>query len=107
METTREGIREKMHARGVPAHLRDGLELYLVDRLAPSHFLHCVLTNDLFGTFSYGDDDAIDGLRQLVMFIYNDVPVGCWGTRTKVEQWLSGDTPSPYDTTRSPPSPTP
>ena len=75
---------------GVPTHLREGLALYLVERLQPGHFLTEVLRNNLVGAVSRGHDESLAGLPHLVRFLYNQAPAEAWGSSECVVEWLTG-----------------
>lgn len=77
-----------MHA-GVPAHLIDGLVLYLTHGIQPGSFLLAVLTNDLFAAMNRADEESREGLYRLCVFIWNDVPASAWGTKAKVSDWMT------------------
>lgn len=72
---------------GVPAHLRGGLERYLLDGIRPGQFLSAVLENNLSDAFSYGDEESIAGLKGVVLFLYNHAPNTAWGSVWKVAKW--------------------
>jgi hypothetical protein len=71
----------------VPEGLIDGLVLYVVHGLVPGSFLLAVLDNDLMEAFSRADARSTVHMKNLVMFIYNDMPRGSWGSRAAVLEW--------------------
>jgi hypothetical protein len=73
--------------KGVPDHLIGGLVRYIINGIEPGGFLEAVLCNDLKEAFARGDEDSLNGLRRVVMFLYNDTPCGCWGSREKYANW--------------------
>jgi len=85
---TREYIRQRMEEKGIPVEMQGGLERYLFDRISPGHFLTAVLENNLREAFSRGDLENTRVLRNYVLFLYNDVPANCWGSRERVTEWL-------------------
>jgi len=85
METVYVHFREKE----LPDYMWEGVRLYVAHGICPGHFLTSALQNSLSGAFSHADDNNIQTMRQWVMFFYNDLPSGCWGSTDKVEGWLS------------------
>jgi len=74
---------------GVPEHTLYSLDSYLNHKLPPGGFLTAVLTNDLFGAIGKADGENSRAIKEICMLIYNDIPSGAWGTKEKVERWLS------------------
>ena len=74
--------------REVPGHLIHSLAQYIYNGRPTGGFLEAVLQSDLFDAFRRGDEESLRGLRNLVMFLYNDAPVGCWGTRDEYRTWI-------------------
>lgn len=71
----------------VPEHLREGLARYILRGIPPGSFLRAVLCNDLYGAIRHGDDDSIAGLLDIIMFLSNDCPTGCFGHPEKFSDW--------------------
>ena len=51
------------------------------------HFLTAVLTNDLVGAINRADKENLAALRQIVQFVYNELPSPCWGSLTAINEW--------------------
>jgi len=83
-------LREKMVACEVPPHLHNGLINYLIHRYPAGHFLTAVLSNDLVDAVRRGDNDSRAGLSRIVCFLDGFVDRGCWGSKQRVSEWLSG-----------------
>ncbi len=79
---------QKAGARGVPEHLVDGLAGYIAEGYPVGSYLEALLSNDLRGVFTRGDDEALAGLHSTMMFLYNDCPSVCWGAPSKVQAWF-------------------
>ncbi len=75
----------------IPVQTMGALKRYREKRIPTGDFLRCVLTNDLFGAMSRGDDPNIAALHLIVKYIYNEMPGICWGNQGIVEDWLSGN----------------
>ena len=69
----------------IPEHTRGALERYVHHGLMPGDFLVSVLTNDLFGALGRADKQNLMALRDICMFVYDEMPSNSWGTREKVE----------------------
>jgi hypothetical protein len=82
------------YPKACPSYLKqkhyDSISLYVRKGSNPGHFLAAVLANDLMGATSRADDESFGDLKAITMFIYNDVPGMCCGTREKVNAWLAG-----------------
>lgn len=63
---------------------------YVHDRLRPGGFLCAVLMNDLAEAISRADSRTIGELLVICKYVYNCLPAPCWGSKEKVEAWLSG-----------------
>jgi len=65
-------------------HARD-----YVERHQPvGGFLTAVLSNDLVGAFGAADPDNRAAMHDWCLWLWNDIPGKCWGSRAKVEAWL-------------------
>lgn len=70
-----------------PENFRGAIARYLRAAVPPGHFLTAVLENNLMEAFNRGDDTSIFFLKELVVFLYNNVPYKCYGSPTRVERW--------------------
>jgi hypothetical protein len=52
-------------------------------------FLRSVLTNNLTLTICRADESNIKQIKEIVMFVNNELPSGCWGSLDKYESWLT------------------
>ena len=73
----------------VPEHTQGALQRYVEHGLMPGDFLVSVLTNDLFGAVARADSMNIHALKDICMFVYNELPSNAWGTRAKVEAFCN------------------
>lgn len=72
----------------IPERTRNSIRRYVVDKVPPRHFVTAVLENNLFEAFGRGDEENLDALKEIVIYIYNEIPSGCWGSPRKVKAWL-------------------
>lgn len=76
----------------IPDRMMGGLKRYVENRIPPGDFLMAVLENNLKGAVGRADDENLANLPAFVVYCYNEIPSNCWGSRAKVEGWLSGST---------------
>lgn len=51
------------------------------------HFLEAVFADSLSEAVGRADSTNRDLLVEWVMFVYNELPSGCWGSTEKVREW--------------------
>jgi hypothetical protein len=83
MADWREGLKK------LPEYMHGGVERYIEHGIPPGSFLTAVLCNDLKGAFMSADTQNSANLRNLVEFIYWDMPAGAQGSLKKVEAWIA------------------
>jgi len=71
----------------IPKHMRYGMRLYVERGVRPGGFLTAVLKNDLVGAITRADEVNQAHIHDWVMFVLNELPIGCWGSEEKVELW--------------------
>lgn len=72
----------------IPAHTKAALDRYVNDRILPGGFLTAVLSNDLFGAVGYADSQNLAALSDIVRYVYNELPSGCWGSKEAIWKWI-------------------
>lgn len=78
----------KFQVCGLPPQMWGGVKRYLESGIPPGHFLTAVITNNLSEAVSRADDQNVNLLPNYVRFFYNEVPGGCWGSRSKYDAWI-------------------
>lgn len=73
---------------GVPDTLWDGLLSYILDHRPTGSFLEAVINNDLRDACARADQVNRYHLWNIVDFLYNYAPTGCWGHDHATTQWL-------------------
>ena len=58
-----------------------------VDRRRCGSFTTALLSNNLSAILR-ADKESLAGIKDLVRFIYNEIPAECWGSPEKVSAWL-------------------
>lgn len=72
----------------LPDHMRDGMRLYIEKGIPPGHFMTSVLSNDLMGAMGRADDINRHRIFDYAAFLYNEAPIGCFGSPDHVSEWL-------------------
>jgi hypothetical protein len=62
------------------------------EHLPTGGFLRAVLENDLRTAVARADDYNMATLRDIVTFIYSELPRNCWGSPERVSTWLGETT---------------
>jgi hypothetical protein len=73
----------------IPDNIRSSLDRYVSQHYETSGFLRAVLENNLKEAVFRADEKNILILRDIVNYIYNELPMSCWGSKEKVERWLA------------------
>lgn len=68
--------------------IKASLQRYVEHHIEPGGFLRAVLENDLFTAVGKADYINIHKLHEICVYIYNVLPITCWGSPEKVEEWL-------------------
>jgi len=76
----------------LPEHLQGGMQRYVELGIDGGHFLRAILSNDLQGAVSHADSTNVNLLPEIVRWLYNEVPQGCWGSKENVDNWRGVDT---------------
>jgi len=71
----------------LPRGLVGGMKRYLEDGIIPGSFLRAVLENNLSESFAQADLENRARMHDIVMFLYNDIPMDAWGSPEKVQKW--------------------
>lgn len=74
----------------IPPIMLDALNGYIEHGYQVGHFLRAVLENDLKGAVDRADDVNIKVLPAYVVYLYNEAPAGCWGSKERVQNWIDG-----------------
>lgn len=72
----------------LPDYMQSGVQDYIEHGYEPGGFLTAVICNDLKGAVGKADLTNQRELVNWVQFFYNKAPMGCWGSRTKMEAWM-------------------
>ncbi len=78
----------KIEWEACPQSLRGGFQRYIEDGILPGSFLRAVLRNDFMSAVFQADDENVLRLREICLFVHNEIPNGCWGSPERVEAWV-------------------
>ena len=73
----------------LPPYMQDGAKRYVEEGCTPGDFLQAVLENNLSGAYGYADDVNIREMYNWAMWLHNDIPALCWGTKDQVKAWCA------------------
>ena len=73
---------------GIPEHMRRGVKLYLKQGLRPGEFLTAILENNLVQSVCRADQINLAQIVEWAKFLYNEMPMGSWGSKEKVNAWI-------------------
>lgn len=72
----------------MPESAAGGLVRYITERVPTGDFLRAVLENDLFEAVGRADANSLAALPAICGWIYNNAPADCFGSPSKVKEWL-------------------
>jgi len=70
--------------------IKESLWLYYNSRVPTGGFLQAVLENNLIEAFARADEDNQSSMFEIVKYVYNELPLICYGSPAKVKKWLNG-----------------
>ncbi len=73
----------------LPEHMQEAARLYIEEGEMPGNFLVAVLTNNLVEAFARADDINQDCMHVWVGWLYNEIPMGAWGSAADVLAWCN------------------
>lgn len=71
----------------LPEGLQGGMQLYLEKRISTGSFLTACLENDLVTAVMKADPDNLLRLREILRWMWWNLPQECWGSREIVHEW--------------------
>jgi hypothetical protein len=73
----------------IPEHTKGSIDRYVEYGYEPGGFVTAVLCNDLFGAINRADNENIVSLRDICLYVYNDIPGNCWGDKTTMRDYIA------------------
>jgi len=74
----------------VPDYTLGAIQRYVKNRLPPGGFLSAVLRHDLFDATFLADEQNLQSLTNIVLFIHNHAPAASHGSSERIRYWLEG-----------------
>ena len=75
----------------LPPDALESLKFYVEKHIQPGGFLTAVLENDLTMAVGLADSYNIKLIPTYAHYIYNELPMNCWGSKEKVKEWLNNN----------------
>ena len=75
----------------LPEPFKEEVRKYVEEGIETGSFLKYILENDLFRTMMFAHLDNQECIKDVVLWIWNQLPSETYGTPDKVNKWLSGD----------------
>ncbi len=72
----------------IPNYTKESLDRYAESGIPVGGFLYAVLTNNLFDATAKADRYNLPALKDICLYIYNELPAGCWGGPIIVKEWM-------------------
>lgn len=82
---------------GLPEHIQGAMQRYVEHRLHPGSFLTAVLSNDFIGAVQRADDINKERLVDIATWVWQELPIACWGSEEKVSRWLDNQEQVPNE----------
>jgi len=73
----------------IPSSTLKSIQWYVEKHIPVGGFLRAVFENNLFEAFGHADEQNRRAMFEIVKYIYNTVPTGCYGSPEKVQRWLN------------------
>ena len=81
-------MKEPIRYEDLPEHCRESVKKYIEKGKPVGGFLRAVFENNLVETFLKADDINKRCLISYVLFLYNDAPSQCYGSREAYKRWV-------------------
>ena len=72
----------------IPPLVRNALDRWATEHKPAGDFVMSVLRNDLHQAVCRADERSLAALRDIVLYVYNELPSKCWGSDVAVNEWL-------------------
>jgi hypothetical protein len=72
----------------LPEHLQGGMRRYIEQGIEPGSFLQAALQNKLVEALGQADLISRACIFSVADFLYNQVPLACWGSEQKYYAWV-------------------
>lgn len=93
-------VRFSFHNKGIPPYMQKGVFEYITEGVAPGGFLTAVICKDITGMMQSADNTNMWLFPVYYAFFYNCAPEACWGSKEKMDKWLSHNGMRGYNDSR-------
>ena len=83
-----ERVIENVNKFGIPEHLKEGIVEYVYRGRPTGGFLKAVFSNNLVDSFGMADFESMEGIPEIVKWLFNTAPRGCWGSEENYTAWI-------------------
>ena len=81
----------RWNGQTLPKCKQKSIDRYVKDGTSGGHFLDACFANDLQGAYAHADSWSLELMPVIVKYIYNRIPLGCWGSHEIVQNWKGQD----------------
>lgn len=74
----------------IPCRILKAINGHVRKGISTGGFVHAVMSNDLKEAVGRADDECRKVICEIVGYLYNVCPTGCWGSKEKVMKWRRG-----------------
>ncbi len=71
----------------IPPLVKEAIDRHVSEGCLCGPFTQYVLLNDLAGAVGQADEKSYAALREIVRYVWNEIPANAWGSATKVDAW--------------------
>ena len=89
MILSKENLKEKLVAGGIPPHMHEGIIEYVFEGRPPGDFLMAIFKNDFVQAAGRGDFANQKSLLEYASMLYNYIPCAAWGSSEQVVEWIA------------------
>jgi len=73
----------------IPITTREAIDNFRDRGREPGGFVRAILENNLESTIRRADVHNYEALKEIMNYVFNEIPGESWGDETKVEFWLA------------------
>ena len=74
--------------RTLPLHLKESLDAFAETGRPTGGFLRACIDNNLSEAVARADEENLPFLPEIVCYLYNYLPCGCWGKAGAHDAWV-------------------
>jgi len=71
----------------IPPLVKKAIDRHVSQGMVCGKFVTSVLENNLLMAFIHADENSLDALREIVDYLYYEVPAPAWGCKENVKKW--------------------